>query len=326
MTLSSIQDLRLPNTPVAVAVRLSVTIRIVFNVIVVMLGITLWMSRLELRHSHDTKWTWKLYLECTKCGSLNSSSTFDDSSTSFNSSNSFSELDSFHTPHKKQPFKTKKPQLPKQRKILIINFKSIVNKVPELHCLTDSEKPDVVIGTESWLSPDISDIGIFPPGYTPFRADRKSKTTRSGGVFILIRENLICIEQPNLQTDCGLLWVKLEIVGFHPVYIGAYYKPKEDDLDSLLELCKALDLVSKHKGNISLLGDFNVPKLTWPDYTPVLKPDCSCKPVYESFLDILHNFSFVRWWRAHPPWKYTWSIPHHRSYPDWRARLSVCLV
>ena len=160
-----------------------------------------------------------------------------------------------------------------------------MNKVPEFHYLIDSEKPDVVIGTESWLSPDISDIEIFPPWYTPFRADRKSKTTRSGGVFILFRENLIFAEQANLQTDCELLWVKLEIVGSHPLYIGAYYKPKEDDLDSLLELRKSLDLVSKHKGNIWLLGDFNVPKLTWPDHTPVLKPNCSCKPVYECSLE-----------------------------------------
>ena len=69
---------------------------------------------------------------------------------------------------------------------------------------------------------------------------------------------------------------------------------KKDDLDSLLELRKSLDLVSKHKGNIWLLGDFNMPKLTWPDYTPVLKPDYSCKPVYECFLEILHDFSFCQ--------------------------------
>ena len=54
-----------------------------------------------------------------------------------------------------------------------LNFQSVVNKVPEFHCLIETEKPDIVIGTESWLSPDIFNGEIFPPGYTVFRADRK---------------------------------------------------------------------------------------------------------------------------------------------------------
>ena len=159
----------------------------------------------------------------------------------------------------------------------------MVNKVPELHCIIDTEKPDVVIGTESWLSPDISENEIFPFGYAPFRMDRKSKTSRSGGVFIMVRDGLICTEQPQFNMNCELIWVKLEMAGSHPLYIGAFYKPKEDDPDSLLELRKSLDLVSKQKGNIWLLGDFNMPKLTWPDRTPYIKSDCPHKLVDEFF-------------------------------------------
>ena len=40
------------------------------------------------------------------------------------------------------------------------------------------------------------------------------------------------------------------MAGSHPLYFGAFYKPKEDDAVSLLELRKSLDLVSKQKGNI----------------------------------------------------------------------------
>ena len=61
---------------------------------------------------------------------------------------------------------------PQQLKILNINFQSIVNKIPEFHYLLDTEKPDVAIGTESWLSPDIMDNEIFPRDCTPFKADR----------------------------------------------------------------------------------------------------------------------------------------------------------
>ena len=77
--------------------------------------------------------------------------------------------------------------LSRKLKFLNINFQSKVNKVPEFICLIDCEKPDDVIGTESWLSPEISDNEIFPPVYTP-SAQTASKTPRSGGVFILVRK------------------------------------------------------------------------------------------------------------------------------------------
>ena len=105
--------------------------------------------------------------------------------------------------------KTKKAKPSSKLKILNINFQSVVNKVPEFHCLIDTEKPYVVIGTESWLSPDISDNGIFPFGYTQFRMDRKSKTSRSGGVFIMVRDGLICTEQSQFNMNCELIWGRL---------------------------------------------------------------------------------------------------------------------
>ena len=97
--------------------------------------------------------------------------------------------------------------------------------------MVETEKPDIIVGTESWLHRDISDSEVFPPGYTPFRADRSS-TKRGGGVFVLVHEHFICTEQTEFQTDCELLWVRLQVTGSHPLYIGAYYKPKEDDLES----------------------------------------------------------------------------------------------
>ena len=84
------------------------------------------------------------------------------------------------------------------------------------------------------------------------------------------------------------------MTGSHPLYIGAYYKPKEDDLESLVQLRESLDLVQKKRGNIWLLGDFNLPKLSWPDNSPVLKPDCSYKRVYEYFLDIVNDFGLCQ--------------------------------
>ena len=174
---------------------------------------------------------------CLNCGLPNfCTDYYEDFSLSDCSLNNYSVLDNSlpqmtSTPIKKKPVKTNSNKL----KIININFQSVVNKVPELHLLIDTEKPDVVIGTESWLAPEISSGEIFPPDYTAYRTDRKSKT-RSGGVFILVRNSLICTEQAQFRTNCEMVWVKLEVAGVHPLYICAYYKPKEDDQESLLEL------------------------------------------------------------------------------------------
>ena len=100
-------------------------------------------------------------------------------------------------------------------------------------------------------------ILIFSSGYVAFCADRKANT-RNYGVFILVRNNLICTEHSEFKTDCELLWVNLEVTGSHPLYIGAYYKPRDDDLESLSELRTSLEQVNQKNGNVWLLGDFNL--------------------------------------------------------------------
>ena len=84
----------------------------------------------------------------------------------------------------------------------------------------------------------------------------------------------------------------------HPLYICAYYKPKEDDQESLLELRQSIEKVkrqtSETKGNIWVLGDFNLPKINWTDSTPTVKPDCSFTQTYDKFLDLLNDFGFTQ--------------------------------
>ena len=41
--------------------------------------------------------------------------------------------------------------------ILNVNCQSVKSNVPQFMNLVESTKPDIVLGTESWLSPDIHD-------------------------------------------------------------------------------------------------------------------------------------------------------------------------
>ena len=109
----------------------------------------------------------------------------------------------------------------------------------------------------------------------------------------MVRNSLICTEQAQFRTNCEMVWVKLEVTGVHPLYICAYYKPSEEDQDSMMELRRSVEMVkrqtSETKGNIWVLGDFNLPNLTWTDRSPSLKPDSSLTKTYDIFLDLLND-------------------------------------
>ena len=99
-----------------------------------------------------------------------------------------SSLDSLHTDldsskatsshHKPIQIPKRKPK-PNNLKIAIINCQSVRNTVPELETLLETSQPDVVIGTESWLTDDVGTAEIFPSDYTRYRRDRKGK--KKGG-------------------------------------------------------------------------------------------------------------------------------------------------
>jgi len=65
--------------------------------------------------------------------------------------------------------------------LLQVNCRSIYNKTLDIWNLIDTYNPDVVKGTKSWLSEEISTAKVFRADYTSFRRDRH---TRSGRVFV----------------------------------------------------------------------------------------------------------------------------------------------
>ena len=236
---------------------------------------------------------------CTTCGNLNHSNA--SSILSSPTKNSVSSIPSDETPsiidHSNKP---SKPQSKQQKfisklKLLSVNCQSIVNKKHEFQQLIHSQNPDIVTATESWLTKDHYTGEFFPPSlsYSIFRRDRT--TGKGGGVFIMVKNTLLPSEQPKLNTDCEILWIKLDIKGSKPLHIASYYRPHEYDMKSILELEKSLEMVRNLKGLKLILGDFNFPKLLWdPEHTPSLKPGCSTNAVYDKFLDILDDHGLTQ--------------------------------
>ncbi|KAL8565040.1 hypothetical protein ACOMHN_003416 [Nucella lapillus] len=168
--------------------------------------------------------------------------------------------------------------LPKKSnlRILTLNCQRILGKTAELAAALKYLKPDIVCGTESWLygikpganpSPDhVKSSEVFPEEYNVFRKDRNCL---GGGIFILIHKSLTAVEQPELSTDCEILWAKLKLQNRKDLNVGCFYMPHRNKHD-MEQLDKSLNLLTQNGKKdcpIVLAGDFNCPHINWINHT-----------------------------------------------------------
>ena len=142
--------------------------------------------------------------------------------------------------------------------LLNVNFQSVVGKKAEIANLLESIKPDVVVGTETWLQPEVNDSEYLPANYKAVNKDRVSK--KEGGVLIATREDLQCTVVPELDTECSSIWIKLLTPGCLAVYICAYYRPDVSDEESLKQFETSLQRATTIRNTqILVAGDMSFP-------------------------------------------------------------------
>ena len=178
-------------------------------------------------------------------------------------------------------------------KLAIVNCNSIVNKIQEFQTFLSVTDPDLVMGTESWLKPDITNSEVFPPEYAVFRRDRKSDTKKSGGgVFILARKEYICTE---IQVDinCEFQAIELQLKDQQNVKICNFYRPPWTDDSYFEDFIIAMQQVdAKGKGNIWVGGDFNLPDIDWSDVK--LLPGNVNVNLSNSLIDLMNDMALTQ--------------------------------
>ena len=84
---------------------------------------------------------------------------------------------------------------------LLVNFQSLRSKTADVEQLISTYNPDIIMGTETWLSTDICDSEIFPAGFTVLRRDRGALNNYRG-VLQTIRNDLIVTRKNDYESDC----------------------------------------------------------------------------------------------------------------------------
>ena len=168
-------------------------------------------------------------------------------------------------PKSKRVFKSTKR---KSLTCLVVNCRSVKNKIAEVEVIIDKYKPDIILGNESWLNPDILSSEVFPANYTVYRKERNSKCP-GGGVFQAEKNDLIVLHRPDFDSDCEIIWTQCQLAGSNTksIFFGSFYRSKATDSESLEALQSSLLKMGNilPKNSVILAGDFNAPDINWPN-------------------------------------------------------------
>ena len=106
--------------------------------------------------------------------------------------------------------------------IFHLNIQSIVPKIDIIR--SEADAFDVLVFSESWLKPNITDDTIQIENFKPpFRKDRVDRV--GGGVALYVRDTIPCKRRTDLELrDLESVWVELQ-VKCKRILVGGFYKP-----------------------------------------------------------------------------------------------------
>lgn len=140
-----------------------------------------------------------------------------------------------------------------------LNTRSVISSFVDFSNLMIENLFDVMMLTESWLTPNIPDDVINIVGYRLLRCDRNSG--RGGGVAIYI-SNKLNFERIDIETSQDLnieqLWISLNLKN-SKLGIGAIYRPPQSNITHFIEAVDTVlsNIVPTYE-KIIIAGDVNV--------------------------------------------------------------------
>lgn len=100
-----------------------------------------------------------------------------------------------------------------------------------------------------------------PKDYTIYRKDLLSS---GRGVIIATKSTYKCDEVPEIDTNCELIWIKLQSPRNKTIYVGAYHRWHVSDESSIHEADASLAKLRGDTNSTTIIGgDMNFPGWDW---------------------------------------------------------------
>jgi len=174
---------------------------------------------------------------------------------------------------------------------VLLNARSLKNKLTDLHSFLRSNLHDLVFVTESWLDDSVTDGLIDPSGcYSVYRHDRRYKV--GGGVLALVAKRfhsyqvLVPRQFSLAEVECFEIVTSSDIFRFIVVYRPPEFNSIGRDYMRCLYDC--LCYLSDTKHPVIIVGDFNLPHLDWSNRT------APGDDIHSLFLQFCNDFGFAQ--------------------------------
>ena len=144
------------------------------------------------------------------------------------------------------------------------------NKLVELQNLVASHDVSLVAVTETWLTARVLDAEILPQNFSIHRKDREETApgTRGGGLLLAINSSLHSRRRKDLEaSDSEILICELSFSPGSPRLglVLCYRPPSSDKRLFNRSLETSLQNVAREFPRFCVLGDFNLPDISWSD-------------------------------------------------------------
>ncbi|CAG2205462.1 unnamed protein product [Mytilus edulis] len=149
-----------------------------------------------------------------------------------------------------KPAKTK-PTPKKQLRLLNINFQSLRKKGKLLEAIIESTDPDIIIGTETWLDPNIKSSEIFPD-YLQYDIERRDRPKDPHGGVLIAAKQTLQLGNITKSGEIELLTGTIALEGKKKMLIGAFYRPPDKTDDTYLNTVKEEISTIKSKQSIKI--------------------------------------------------------------------------
>lgn len=137
-----------------------------------------------------------------------------------------------------------------------VNVQSLFCHIDEFRTIFQQNICDIILISESWLKPNVTDTAVELPGYTLYRNDRLYKG--GGGVAAFINSNLnatvLQLSDTSLAARPEFMFFEVRVTGT-PMLVGVCYRaPGLGFLDEFEHVL--LDLMVRYS-HVIIMGDFN---------------------------------------------------------------------
>lgn len=165
---------------------------------------------------------------------------------------------------------------------MLVNCRSIKNKVDIFDDLVRMTKPSVVIGTESWLNEDVANTEVFPDNFTCYRKDRNY---HGGGVFILVDQRIPSIGISTTDDTSEAVWCQLKLSNGKSLSVCSFYRPPTGSTKEFSEFTATATKIASDY--VVVGGDFNLPDLDWNEQPIASGSSLSFKSEMADFMNLL---------------------------------------